>query len=152
MPEEQQVSDGKTKKNLSENSDSRSNNAELVNDFEDVLKYVDGWGRYQIILLVLFFYMSFLFSYMQYPPILYLYVPDHWCALDPRLEEGAAGAGPPLVGLTGSDGNNQAGGGADESLQLLDRFLPRDENGKRSQCFMYDVDQLSSEQVNLLIN
>lgn len=109
---------------------------ELVNDFEDILTYVGGWGRYQIILLVLFFYVSVLFAYMQYPAILYLYVPEHWCALDPRL---AAAATPPLLAAMNSTLSEE-----ERHLELLDIFLPKTGDGARSQCYMFDVDQLSS--------
>ncbi len=54
-----------------------------MNDFEDVLRYVGGWDRYQITLLFVFFAFTMFLSYVAYAPILFLYVPDHWCKAGP---------------------------------------------------------------------
>ena len=51
-----------------------------ISDFDDVLEHVGGWGRYQMLLLVVSLPFSMLLAYAGYTPVLYLYTPDHVCA------------------------------------------------------------------------
>jgi hypothetical protein len=48
-------------------------------------RYVGGWNRYQLHLLLIFFPFTMFLAYVSYTPILFLYVPDHWCTPDPIL-------------------------------------------------------------------
>ena len=56
-------------------------------DFEEALRQVGDWDRYQYQITTLIVFAAALYSYTNYPAILYLYVPDsHWCALPEGLE------------------------------------------------------------------
>ena len=88
---------------------------ELIKDFEDVLGHVGGWGRYQLTLLAISMPFTVFLSYVAYSPILFLYVPDHWCAPNPDWE---------LL---------------DNKDDVINWIIPTDpETGERSQCLMYD--------------
>ena len=96
-----------------------------IRDFEDVLKHVGGWGRYQLTLLVVSFPFTLFLAYVAYSPILFMYTPEHWCAPDPKW-----GFGDSVMARN-------------ESLReaMLDAYVPReDEGGARSRCYMYDLD------------
>ena len=59
-----------------------------IEDFEDILGHVGGWGRYQLILLFLFFPCTMMLAHVTYTPVLILYTPEHHCdvgGLDPDL-------------------------------------------------------------------
>ncbi len=62
-----------------------------ISDFDDVLDYVGGWGRYQKLLLVGSFMFTVILAYVQLTAILFLYTPEHICR--PRPEEGGDGGG-----------------------------------------------------------
>ena len=62
---------------------------------------------------------TFFLAYVGYSPILYLYVPDHWCSIPQDVQDKVS-----FSNMT----------------DLLDVLIPYDENiQKRSQCYMYDV-------------
>lgn len=91
---------------------------ELIKDFEDVLGYVGGWGRYQITLLVISMPFTVFLSYVAYSPILFLYVPDHWCAPNPDWKIFKA---------------------HENRDNVIDWIIPKDPvTGERSQCLMYN--------------
>ena len=58
-----------------------------VDDFEDVLREIGGWGRYQFVQLMIFFGITFIVAYVAYSPILFLYTPDHRCRDDPAAAD-----------------------------------------------------------------
>ena len=55
--------------------------------FDEILEHVGGWGKFQLKLLGIFIVSAFILGYVGYAPILYLYVPDHWCAIPLYYEE-----------------------------------------------------------------
>jgi len=98
-------------------SESKSSKNKI--DFDELLNYIGGWGRFQITLLVMMIQFTFFLAYVGYSPILYLYVPDHWCSIPQDVQDKVS-----FSNMT----------------DLLDVLIPYDENiQKRSQCYMYDV-------------
>ena len=88
-----------------------------IKDFEEVLSYVGGWGRYQFILLLFFFAFCAIDAYVVYSPVLFLYVPDHWCKPHPSFQNTT-----------------------DFNLEhILNLTVPWKDTGKREQCFMYNI-------------
>ena len=85
-------------------------------DFEEVLCHVGGWGRYQIGLLFFFFAFCAFTAYITYAPVLFLYVPDHWCKPHPSFENSSL---------------------SPEAIARL--TIPMKEDGMREQCSMYNV-------------
>ena len=85
-------------------------------DFEEVLSHVGGWGRYQIVLLFFFFAFCAFTAYIIYAPVLFLYVPDHWCKPHPTFENSSL---------------------SPEAIARL--TIPLKENGEREQCVMYNI-------------
>lgn len=88
---------------------------ELINEFDDILPYIGGWGWYQIRTFLALLPLYLFFAYAALNPILFLYVPDHWCTPDQQF-----------------------------SHLDVDLLIPK-EDGKRSQCLMFDI---QSEEVN----
>jgi len=86
-----------------------------LRDFEDVLSEVGGWGSYQISLLALLLPVTLFLSYVAYSPVLLLYAPDHWCAPSPYLNTSLS------------------------MENVLKLFIPKEEDGSRSQCKQFDV-------------
>ena len=91
--------------------------AEEEEGFEEVLKIVGGWGRYQFTLLAFFFATCVFLAYSVYTPVLFLYTPDHWCSVDHLVQNSS---------LT-----------KDELTSML---IPRNEDGTRMQCVVYNID------------
>ncbi len=52
---------------------------EPIKDFDDILSYVGGWGRYQKVLILALLPTYVFLAYALYSPILFLFTPDHWC-------------------------------------------------------------------------
>ena len=52
-----------------------------INDFDDILEHVGGWGRFQYITTLVFFLFNIFLGYVYLSPILTLYTPPHWCAV-----------------------------------------------------------------------
>ncbi len=99
-----------------------------IKDFDDMLDRVNGWGYYQKKLLGIFIPFTFFLAYVGYAPILFLYVPDHWCRIDQQLYEKA--------NSTLSDSGQDPGGEAG----LVDLLIPFDETrGGRSQCYVFNI-------------
>ena len=90
-------------------------------DFEELLDHIGGWGKFQIRLTAIFVYFTFFLAYVGYTPILYLYTPEHWCKIPEDL-------GGQLIEMNISDENS-----------LMDVMIPKEKDGKRSQCEMYNV-------------
>jgi hypothetical protein len=89
-------------------------------DFDDILDHVDGWGRFQIRLLLVFIPFTFFLAYVGYAPILYLYVPDHWCRVPHQQDH-------------------------PDNTTMINALIPLDEiTGERSRCLIYDVEPLEA--------
>ena len=88
----------------------KKNNLE---DFDDILQKVGGWGLFQYILVIAFFPFSIFLGYIYLSPILTLFTPPHWCKI------------PELMNLTR------------EERKLL--AIPKID-GEYSQCSQYLVD------------
>ena len=97
-----------------------------LKDFEEVLSHVGGWGCYQMILLFFFFIFCAFTAYVTYIPVIFLYVPDHWCKPHPSFQD--SGLSPEVV---------------------LNLTVPFNENGKREQCSMYNI---TMQEVSVLMN
>ena len=52
-----------------------------INDFDDILTYVGGWGRFQYMITLVNFLFNIFLGYVYLSPILTLYTPPHWCAV-----------------------------------------------------------------------
>ena len=57
-----------------------------ISNFEDVLEIVDGWGKYQIIILGFLLVECIILAYVQYGPVLFLFIPEHRCSVDHILQ------------------------------------------------------------------
>lgn len=115
-------------KKESETSVPRLNEEE--DDFEAIINSLGGFGKYQVsvfsvceaiismfnfqmYLLMLFLLLCMFNAYVVYAPVLFLYVPDHWCKPDPSFAES---------GLS--------------QEAILDLTVPLDEEGSRSHCHL----------------
>merc|ERR1712109_119351 len=99
-------------------SESKPSSKEKI-DFDELLNHIGGWGKFQITLLVMMIQFTFFLAYVGYSPILYLYVPDHWCSIPLDIQDKVS-----FSNMT----------------DLLDVLIPYDENiQKRSQCYMYNI-------------
>ena len=56
-----------------------------IDDFDDILTYVGGWGRFQYMITLVFFLFNIFLGYVYLSPILTVYTPPHWCKV-PELE------------------------------------------------------------------
>ena len=52
-----------------------------IEDFDDVLSHVGGWGKFQYKITLVTFLFNMFLGYVYYSPIITLYTPPHWCAL-----------------------------------------------------------------------
>ena len=107
-------------KNKKEAEKAENHNGKV--DFEELLDHIGGWGNFQIRLTAIFVYFTFFLAYVGYTPILYLYTPDHWC----KIPEGI---GEQLIDLMPNISEKS----------LMDVLIPKEKDGKRSQCEMYNV-------------
>ena len=105
-------------KNKKEAEKAENHNGKV--DFEELLDHIGGWGNFQIRLTAIFVYFTFFLAYVGYTPILYLYTPEHWCKIPEDL-------GGQLIEMNISDENS-----------LMDVMIPKEKDGKRSQCEMYN--------------
>lgn len=90
-------------------------------NFDDMLDHVGGWGKFQIRLLLIFVPFTFFLAYVGYAPILFLYVPDHWCRIPNHYR----------ASLNASDEDG-----------LIDLVIPLDEDDRKSKCSIYDLDAI----------
>lgn len=102
-----------------ERGSGRKAGVKFVNDFEDLLVLVGGWGTYQCLLLAYFSVTCAFLSYTMYGPVLFLYTPEHWCSTRHLAE---------ALNTTGVTEAN-----------LTDWLIPRNEDGGREQCVIYNV-------------
>ena len=102
-----------------EDSPALKRGVKFINDFEDLLVLVGGWGTYQCLLLVYFSVTCAFLSYTMYGPVLFLYTPAHWCSTRPLAES---------LNVSGISVEN-----------LTDWLVPVKEDGKREQCGIYNV-------------
>lgn len=93
--------------------------------FDDILEHVGNWGRFQWKLLGILIGTTIIYSYVLWAPILYLYVPDHWCAIP--QEYGVQ------YNLT-------------SQAEMIEMFIPMDEKThKRSKCYIYVIEGILSD-------
>ena len=50
-----------------------------IDDFDDILSYVGGWGRFQYIITLVNFLFNIFLGYVYLSPIITLYTPPHSC-------------------------------------------------------------------------
>jgi len=50
-----------------------------LEDFDDILMHVGGWGFFQYLLVIAFFPFNIFLGYVYLSPILTLFAPPHWC-------------------------------------------------------------------------
>ena len=55
-----------------------------INDFDDILEHVGGWGRFQYLTTLVFFLFNIFLGYVHLSPIITLYTPPHNCRV-PQL-------------------------------------------------------------------
>ena len=52
-----------------------------LEDFDDILLYVGGWGKFQYRITLVFFLFNIFLGYVFLSPIITLYTPPHWCTV-----------------------------------------------------------------------
>ena len=52
-----------------------------IDDFDDILSYVGGWGRFQFRITLVFLLFNIFLGYVYLSPILTLHTPPHWCVV-----------------------------------------------------------------------
>jgi len=87
---------------------------EVIKDFDDIFKYIGGWGPFQYLITLGFFPFNFFLGYVYLSPILTMFPPPHWCSV------------PALSHLS-----------REERKELA---IPRTETGGYEQCSQYLVD------------
>jgi len=87
---------------------------EVIKDFDDIFKYIGGWGPFQYLITLGFFPFNFFLGYVYLSPILTMFPPPHWCSV------------PALSHLS-----------REERKELS---IPRTETGGYEQCSQYLVD------------
>ena len=97
---------------------SSNNKRKPIEDFDDILNYVGGWGPFQYYSTLVFFLFNIFLGYVYLSPIITLYTPPHFCKI------------PDLI---------------DANVSLEDRrrlAIPPDPEvlGGFSQCKQYDID------------
>ena len=75
----------KAKKDESHDSEKIDEERERkIKDFDDILKYIGGWGPFQYMLTLIFFPFNIFLGYVYLAPVLTLFTPPHWCMV-PQL-------------------------------------------------------------------
>ena len=77
-----------------------------IEDFDDILTYVGGWGRFQYMITIVNFLFNIFLGYVYLSPILTVYTPPHFCNI-PQLanlsvearRRAAIPADPEIIGL-----------------------------------------------------
>jgi len=87
---------------------------EVIKDFDDIFKYIGGWGPFQYLITLGFFPFNFFLGYVYLSPILTMFPPPHWCSV------------PALSHLS-----------REERKELS---IPRAETGGYEECSQYLVD------------
>jgi len=85
-----------------------------VTDFDDMLEHCGSWGRFQFLLMVIFFPFNLFLGYVYLSSILINYTPPHWCKVDALMNS---------------------------TLTLEERrhlSIPLDENQEYSKCMVYN--------------
>jgi len=54
---------------------------EVIKDFDDIFKYIGGWGPFQYLITLGFFPFNFFLGYVYLSPILTMFPPPHWCSV-----------------------------------------------------------------------
>ena len=88
-------------------------------DFDDMLVHIGGWGKFQHRLLMVCIPFTFVLAYVGYAPILFLFVPDHWCKIPEDYQS-----------ILGSN----------DTETLIKLLIPIDpKTNQRDQCHMYQI-------------
>ena len=84
-----------------------------------MLVHIGGWGKFQIRLLMVCIPFTFVLAYVGYAPILFLFVPDHWC----KIPE-----------------DYQSRLGINDTETLIEFLIPIDpKTNQRDQCHMFQI-------------
>ena len=59
---------------------------EAIEDFDDILDYVGGWGPFQFCATLIFFLFTIFLGYVYLSPIITLYTPPHFCKIPQLIE------------------------------------------------------------------
>ena len=86
-----------------------------LENFEDVLSHVGGWGFYQVRLLLFFLCFCVFLAYVTYAPVIFLFEPDHHCKPHPSFKNSSLSP--------------------DEILNITSPIT----DGQRDQCLMYNI-------------
>jgi len=89
----------------------------VIKEFDDIFFYIGGWGRFQILLTLIFMPFNVFLGYTYLSPILTSYTPPHWCKV------------PALQNLS-----------VDARKSLAIPNVTKDGITGPSQCLVYDVD------------
>ena len=57
----------------------RKTERKQLEDFDDILTHVGGWGNFQYRITLVFFLFNIFLGYVFLSPIITLYTPPHWC-------------------------------------------------------------------------
>ena len=66
---------------MSSNGTLDKRTSKAIEDFDDILEHVGGWGRFQYFTTLVFFLFNMFLGYVYYSPILTVFTPPHWCAV-----------------------------------------------------------------------
>ena len=70
--------------NMSSNGTLDKRTSKPIEDFDDILEHVGGWGRFQYFTTLVFFLFNIFLGYVHLSPIITLYTPPHNCRV-PQL-------------------------------------------------------------------
>ena len=65
---------------------SSNNKRKPIEDFDDILEYVGGWGPFQYYSTLVFFLFNIFLGYVYLSPIITLYTPPHFCKIPDLIE------------------------------------------------------------------
>ena len=60
--------------------------SESIEDFDDILDYVGGWGPFQFLVSLIFFLFVIFLGNVYLSPIIMLYTPPHFCKIPDLIE------------------------------------------------------------------
>ena len=64
---------------MSSNGTLDKRTSKAIEDFDDILEHVGGWGRFQYFTTLVFFLFNVFLGYVYLSPIITLYTPPHSC-------------------------------------------------------------------------
>ena len=65
--------------NMASNGTLDKRTSKPIEDFDDILEHVGGWGRFQYFTTLVFFLFNVFLGYVYLSPIITLYTPPHSC-------------------------------------------------------------------------